>query len=309
MPDLQGHGLRPHPTGTPVLTPYKPDICIYHDPCADGMTAAWAVWKRWPDIEFAGGAYGKPLPDVTGKHVLMVDFSAKREVIEQLASVAASITILDHHLSAQRDLEDLIANGTIQGEFDMHRSGAKMAWDFVWGSEERNPVCPGVPYLVQYVQDRDLWTWELPDSKVISAYIQLTGLDFKAWDRLANELEDCDGYDNAVRIGQALVQKMDGELGAGIRATKRRMTIGGYEVPVANLPHFLASEAGNILCKGEPFAATYFDTADGHRSFSLRSDKDDPSAIDVSAVASSFGGGGHKNASGFRAPQGWEGEV
>ena len=30
----------------------KPDICIYHGNCADGFTAAWAVWEVFPDIHF-----------------------------------------------------------------------------------------------------------------------------------------------------------------------------------------------------------------------------------------------------------------
>jgi nanoRNase/pAp phosphatase (c-di-AMP/oligoRNAs hydrolase) len=44
-----------------------------------------------------------------------------------------------------------------------------------------------------------------------------------------------------------------------------------------------------------PFAAAYYDTLDGHRSWSLRSVGD----FDVAALAKRWGGGGHKNASGF----------
>lgn len=293
------------------MTARKPDICIYHSPCADGFTAAWAVALRWPDVTLVPGSYdAKTLPDVAGKHVLLVDFSYKQDVLRRMAAEAASITILDHHKSAMEDLMPLLDEGVVQGEFDMARSGAKMAWDYCFGDQETNPLdIPGVPFLVQYVQDRDLWTWALEDSKEVCAYLNLIPLDMKAWTEAAHALEDCDGYANAVRIGTALVRKLDADIGSGIKATKRRMTIAGYDVPVANLPHFLASEAGNVLCRGEPFAATYYDTTDGARSFSLRSDKDDPTAVDVSAVASSFGGGGHKNASGFRAPAGWEGDA
>ena len=48
----------------------RPDICIYHFPCADGFTAAWAIRTRWPDIEFVPGVYGQEPPDVTGKYGL-----------------------------------------------------------------------------------------------------------------------------------------------------------------------------------------------------------------------------------------------
>lgn len=294
----------------------RPDVCIYHHPCSDGFTAAWAIWKRWPDIQFIPGAYnGAALPDVTGKHVLLVDFSYKHDQLLELVATAASVTILDHHKSAQADLQPLLDSEAIEGEFDMARSGAMMAFNSAFPGTMFNlwpasgqPI-DHVPYLVQYVQDRDLWSWALPDSKEISAYIQLTPMTFGAWDKLAQELEDCDGYARAVSIGKALVRKQEAEIAGAIKSSKRRMKIDVYDVPVANMPYIWASEAGNILSKGEPFAATYFDSADGSRSFSLRSDKDDPNAVDVSQIAAYYGGGGHKNAAGFRAPAGWEGTT
>lgn len=76
-------------------------------------------------------------------------------------------------------------------------------------------------------------------------------------------------------------------------------------VPVANLPYTMSSDAGHLMTAGEPFAACYVDTPNG-RTFSLRSTDE---GVDVSAVAQSFGGGGHRNAAGFSAPIGWEGDA
>jgi hypothetical protein len=135
---------------------YTPEVCLYHDPCSDGFTAAWVIQARWPSCEMIPARYqAGALPDVAGKHVLLVDFSYKRDDLIQIASEAASVTILDHHLSAQRDLEPLLASGMILGQFDMERSGAMMAWNFAYPD-----MVP--PLLVQYVQDRDLWTWAWP---------------------------------------------------------------------------------------------------------------------------------------------------
>lgn len=281
---------------------YIPDVCIYHDPCADGHTAAWAVQKRWPTCDMRPGRY-EPSdgPSVEGKHILLVDFSYKRPLLDKLISEAASVTILDHHISAQRDIEPLIEQGLILGEFDMNRSGAMMAWESCFPETL-------APKIVRYVQDRDIWRWEMPDSKAICSWLNLQPLTWKAWDEACLALETEAGYARARGIGGALVQKLDSDVATGVRATRRRMVIGGFDVPVANLPHFLASEAGNALCQDEPFAATYFDTTDGRRSFSLRSDQNNPNAVDVSEVAVSYGGGGHRNASGFSRPLGWEGD-
>lgn len=61
-----------------------------------------------------------------------------------------------------------------------------------------------------------------------------------------------------------------------------------------------------------PFSATYYDGADGCRHFSLRSTDASPAHCGdmARALGTRFGrpGGGHKNAAGFEAPLGWEGE-
>jgi len=77
-------------------------ICIYHGNCADGFTAAWAVWRALGDaVEFVPGIYGAAPPDVAGADVIMVDFSYKRPVLDALADRARSVLALDHHKTAE----------------------------------------------------------------------------------------------------------------------------------------------------------------------------------------------------------------
>jgi hypothetical protein len=66
-------------------------------------------------------------------------------------------------------------------------------------------------------------------------------------------------------------------------------------VPVVNSP-ILQSEVGNVLAKGKPYAAVWYDDRNGVRRWSLRSDED---GLDVSKIAKAYGGGGHKHAAGF----------
>ena len=54
------------------------------------------------------------------------------------------------------------------------------------------------------------------------------------------------------------------------------------------------------MAESEPFAACYLDTADS-RVFSLRSRRE--GGVDVAKIAESYGGGGHRNAAGFRVPR------
>ena len=70
----------------------------------------------------------------------------------------------------------------------------------------------------------------------------------------------------------------------------------GYTVPVVNAPHFMSSEVAGELSDGHPFAASYSIGANGKITYSLRS-RD--GGIDVSEIATAFGGGGHAQAAGF----------
>jgi nanoRNase/pAp phosphatase (c-di-AMP/oligoRNAs hydrolase) len=69
-------------------------------------------------------------------------------------------------------------------------------------------------------------------------------------------------------------------------------------IDLVNAPPMYSSDIGSIIAKEKVFGGTYYDTAT-HREFSLRSVGD----FDVSEIAKSFGGGGHKNAAGFKVPR------
>lgn len=259
-------------------------ICIYHGNCADGFGAAWAVRKAIPDATFIAGHYGKEPPDVTGEFVVMVDFSYKRPVLLEMATKAREILILDHHKTAAADLVDLPRN-VVTG-FDMTRSGAMMAWDHF------NNGAPA-PALIQHIQDRDLWRFALPFTREIQAAVFSYPYDFEVWDKLmAMDINDL------AKEGIALERKHFKDIRELLTSTTRRMVIGGHNVPVANLPYTMSSDAGHILGVGEPFAACYSDGPTA-RYFSLRSADD---GVDVSAIAAAFGGGGHAHAAGFNVP-------
>lgn len=185
--------------------------------------------------------------------------------------------------------------------FDMRRSGAQLAWDFF----HRRHRMDARPKLVDYIADRDLWEFELEHSRAIAAAVFSRPFDFPTWNEIAADMEDNSGFDVLATEGYAIERKQQKDIADLLKATRREMTIGGHRVPVANVPYFMASDAGHIMAEVQPFAATYTDGADGQRRFSLRSY---PGAEDVSKIASSYGGGGHARAAGFQTPIGWEGD-
>ncbi len=94
-----------------------------------------------------------------------------------------------------------------------------------------------------------------------------------------------------------------------IERTERPMIIGGFRVPVANVPYAQRNAAATFLYTKYPevpFAATYYDTPKG-RKFSLRSNA--TTGADVDAIARKYGtGGGHVHAAGLMMPLNWQGD-
>lgn len=301
---------------------WAPDICIYHFPCDDGFASAWIARKRWPDVQVVPTNYGLPLPDVDfiGKNVLIADFSYKPDAISELMMSygARSIIILDHHKTARADLKDFTVEmcgtakfvaGDMEGmfsdfaelgrpavaaRFDMERSGASLTWEFCFPDDP-------MPELIKYIEDRDLWRMSLPKTRQVSLFLRSFPYDFSTWTTIVDNMSDPVSRSGSLKQAEAIERFYDNKL-AEMLPTATIKTIGKWSgVPVAHAPYAFASDLAHELLKKNPdapFAAVVVD-AYGSRTYSLRSEN---SRQDVSEVARAFGGGGHRNAAGFRVP-------
>ena len=296
-----------------------PPIVIYHGNCADGFCAALAFWlKHGNAMEYYPGVYQEAPPNVEGRIVYMVDFSYKRDVVLEMLEKAEKVYFIDHHKTAIEDLADLsdIGSEFLQPNFmaytDLNRSGAMLAWDFVYNTVwngfgfERNrvnlePEYREAPKLFHYVQDRDLWQKKLPRTNEFSANLFSYNYDFVEWAGIMSDVESVAGFTHFCMAGEAILRKQQKDINELLKVTLRYFPLAheGDGVPTANMPYTLASEACHQLLQDHPeapFAACYWDT-ETHRIFSLRSEE---GREDVSEIAKLYGGGGHRNAAGFR---------
>lgn len=264
---------RAHPHYNPAQLP---DVILYHAECADGFGSAWAIWKRFPSARFIPVKHGVPPPEgLAGRHILIVDFSYERAVLETIARQAASLLVLDHHITAQKGLA-----GLPYVYFDQKKCGAVLAWE--WAHEEP------APWLLQYIQDKDLWAWALPGSREINAALTSYPFDFHLWDSLRRDTLEAEGR---------AILRYENELAGKIAAAAVLVSFQGMTVPAAQ-SSVLTSQIGERLSKGHPFCIIWHDR-DGRRYYSLRSTAE---GADVGAIASAHGGGGHTHAAGFSVP-------
>lgn len=281
-------------------------VVIYHDNCLDGFTSAWA-FHRLRGFEYTDGvtyipaSYEEPFPSFPEGpcDLYILDFSYSRAELEYFCPLFNTVTLLDHHKTAMENIGPKVWPleqwpDNLGMVLDMQRSGAGITWD--WFSKD--PV--GRSKLVSYIEDRDLWKFNLPFSKEISAYIQMQKRDFNSWDILEEDL--LWNFDTVTNSGGLLLRQRD-QIVEELAAAPRKMEIFGLDgVRMAhahciNCPPSLSSEAGNhIVTDYGTVGVTYHQDVKGRTKFSLRS-RDD--LEDVSKIAKAFGGGGHRNAAGF----------
>ena len=302
--------------------PMKP-LVLFHGGCQDGWCAAWAAWRRFGDAaEYRAVQYGDdpPADDLDGRDVYILDFSYPLDAMERIAKASAQLVLLDHHKTAY----DALLKNTPRG-FGMvckandtitivqDRSGAQLAWDHFHEGQPR-------PWIIDYVADRDLWQWKLPDSREVNAYLGSLPHDFAVWNRLvefANAAIDPmfnKPPDLFVAYGQVILQARAREIERAVKRARRMMLTTGQanDIPayalgvidssiaplVVNATENM-SEVLNQLAREPPgWAIGWFQDETGRYSYSLRSSEQGP---DVSAIAKAFGGGGHAKAAGFEA--------
>lgn len=283
------------------------DLIYYHNNCPDGWCSAYIAKKRYPEAQLRPLDHGLTddqinalIAEATGKEVIMIDYSLRtRENNDRLAASAKSFLILDHHKTAKAALE-----GAPYAVFDIARSGAGIAWDFFFGPikleihKDGQPTGEFIeggesrPWFVNYIEDRDLWTWKLPNGREICAYLDSVPWTVEAFDNLSNI-----DLASILAFGRGAVSHLNGY----VERTASQARDGhfyGHKVKVLNAPYSGCSEIGNLLAKQADFSVTWFERADDIIQFSLRSEGD----FDVSEIAKSFSGGGHKNAAGFQLP-------
>lgn len=279
-------------------------LVIYHFPCDDGYASALAAWIKFgTGAEYCGRDHNDPidtLPSVAGRTVYILDFSFKREVMDRIAIEADKLVWLDHHKTSfelcsvdiswapsKVTMTDLRSNVNIL--LDNSKSGCVLSWEHFFPGEP-------VPLMFKFIDDVDRWVHKMPDSTAFSNFLCSNEYDFETWHRILLLETHTEELERAIQIGAVLeknFKKMSNDI---CERGKQPVLVASERGLACNASHAFSSDIGAELAKESgTFGMTWFLRADGTVSCSLRSRGD----FDVSAMAKSLGGGGHKNASGF----------
>lgn len=308
----------------PNASPTTIDEVWVHGGCPDGTGAAAIALlhsmlsKRAISLTFLH--YGDVAPSAKGKRVVVFDFSFDDESTLRLITEAVVFSVYDHHEGQEVVMNKYRSNCF----FDNTRSGAVLAWKFFFGSS-------AIPLWVLCVEDRDLWKWELEQTKAFCTFLSY-GTDGTplGWLKILYDLSPeklriaCDSLCGGDRISDWLGGETPGKLGTDwqiyISTGKRYAEVEeiliarqvkvfikskfcGFLTGVGNVT-MLISDTCNSFLKSNPdydVAMSWrFNSWSKTWDFSVRSRDGDKA--NCFTIAKKFGGGGHKRAAGFKLP-------
>lgn len=277
------------------LHPNDLDCVVYHNPCNDGSGAAVAAWLELGDkVSYIPRSYHQTFSkeSLRGKNAVVLDASFTRDELIELRQIAKKLMIIDHHDSAMRDLGDL--PGCF---FTMDNSGAVLSWHYFHGIDT-----PAPKFLI-LIEDRDLWRWKYRDLSEPLYYAlkeRCPNSDFKHFVLYV----DPEKLSELLAYGKTLVAGNhkwceEAAKGAVEKTFKLPNSTEKYTIMCSELENDrLVSELSEHLYILHPhidFVMLWCKVSANQFKISFRSEV---SHVNLGAIATELGGGGHKQAAG-----------
>lgn len=287
-----------------ILDKNNIDMVLYHGSCLDGYGSAFVVWyyyKKKFGLDNANALTYLPcyylkegqqltndsLEKMSGKNILMCDFSYKYDELVKIINVAKSFMILDHHKSAEENLKNIPPHLKI---FSMKKSGVGITWDFMF------PEKP-LPKFLAHIQDYDIWTYQIPGTREFVTFFNEQKLDFNLWEEYLDETK----IETAIQTGKNWLEYQNIIVSNIVKRTSyiiQEINNQYCIVLYCNSPEFKSYVGNKMFDKvliGDFSCVWDYNLYQNQTNYSLRSTND---RMDVSAIAQKFGGGGHRNAAG-----------
>jgi len=279
----------------------KKIFCYFHNDDMDGWASSAIVGLKHKNdnVEYHGYNYEPNLPLVDGYDIVyMLDCSSIWQDMAYLIRNNKKFVWIDHHAKKIWDTYEKIGEG-IEGlrDTESNHSACVLTWNYLFGAKP-------LPEMLKYVEDLDIWKWKYPLTEPINTCLHNDFLGNR--DLIIQAMGDWEMDEKAI-IDTGLIQlKMRKKQIEYILENLRTKTFHGHKTGVVNSPVH-QSFIGHEMLEQNPdidIAMIWYARKD-LVTISLRSRGD----VDVSKIASKYGGGGHKPASGFSVKLGEKTDI
>lgn len=314
-------------------------VVLYHKHCTDGFFSAYVLWLKYGSDALYIPVNYKPIQDMEPLEALeyifndktngylekygntaykasdvnkdnykdvdliVVDYSFPVEHFNLHVKLFKSVLVLDHHESAIRDYSEffpyetndknwktITVGNTAKVILSEHESGAKLCHLYYYPEHS-------VPYYIELVSDRDLWKFNYPETRIF--YYGIKFLNCNNFNEMSDIVNN--QYEYVLTSGRIyekdVAERIENVRNSGTKLIKVLINDKEYDCGIVNSYLDIASDLCSTIMDKEKcsLSIAYTIKKDNKVTCSLRSIKE----IDSLPISSKFGGGGHKNASGF----------
>lgn len=282
-------------------------ICIHHNKDLDGFTSGAIVKRKFPDCKLIGWDYGNPIPELPqSEDIVMIDISFPMAEMIRVRRRSKSLTWIDHHISAKKEFDQVLGQLTpeehgINYVYELGIAACEIGWKYYFPNEQ-------MPEVVKLLGEYDTWRKD-DNSRWVNRilpfqyYMRTVCTSPETFPTELFDLQpDFDGslpeIERAIETGRSILkyQEQQDMLSAARCAFEAEfeglrglfINQGAFS---SNTLEFVYNPDKHDIMIGFQFNGRFWNV-------SLRSTKPE---IDVSVIAKSRGGGGHKAAAGFEA--------
>lgn len=268
-------------------------VIFYHNKDMDGYTSGFIMSLKYPNAKLIGWDYADPVPDfkpLEGKQVFLIDITFPLPALQILGSIS-KLTVIDHHISFKKQVDALVDEvPSFTYIFDNSKAACELGWKFCFPKLF-------IPEAIKLIGSYDVWRntdlekWNnviLP----FKYYMYGTVNSPESFPRNFQYLH----INECVKIGQQIMSYED-TMNESIckKNSFERSVYGGLNALCLNYFPFSSETAKSVFNPNKHDLMIGFAFNGTKWTVSLRSIGN----TDVSAIAKSRGGGGHKNAAGF----------
>lgn len=274
-------------------------IVIHHNKDLDGFSSGAICKLKYPDAKLIGWDYKDPIPDFEqfrDEEVIMIDVTFPLPKLIELGNMC-NLTVIDHHIGVKRDVDAMEAKDpgflTFVYIYKDRVAACEIGWKHLF------PDKP-VPYAITLLGRYDTWRqeegdWEgetLPFQYAMRVYC--TSAETLSTVLLTEESDHL--IKKLVSEGKTVLLYQEQQDMLACQRSAFEATLGGLRAVCLNTRAFSSNTMKSVYNLEKHDIMVGFEYTGTKWSVSLRSDKPN---VDVSVIAKSRGGGGHKAAAGF----------
>ena len=271
-------------------------LCIFHVADFDGKGSAAIVKSIYPDCELLGHNHTYKIPEKKiksyyGKRIIICDISLPMDLMNEI-NKNAELIWNDHHVSSISIYEEYLKDGKIKeikGNRNTENAAIKLNWQYFY------PDKP-IPRAIELFALYDVYQLINDDIMPFEYAMRAHGScmpDDEIWTSIINGTFDVDAK---ISEGRAIKKFVDFDNIKTLRSIAFESEFNGYKCLCAN-QGFRSSQLFESVFEENKydFFCSFYMLDDNTWKLGFYTNKDN---VDCSKIASMFGGGGHRKASG-----------